>query len=260
MGSVDKALQLVLLLRTEHSVSVKEAAEHLAVAPSTAHRLLGALTHRGFATQDGQRRYRPGPHIGTVMAAPLSVARLREAFAEPMAELQAAVAETVQLMIMRGENIQFIDGIEGRATLRVGVRMGDQMPAYCSSGGKAMLAELTPADIEQIYRDGLPPWPAARIGSVAELKRHLAETRRAGFGINVEETEQGVVGIGMALHSAVGNPVAAVTVALPSARFRKDQLDGFVAALRACREATEVRLSARAAQDDGPTGSASRNI
>jgi IclR family transcriptional regulator, acetate operon repressor len=242
LGSVDKALQLLLLLRSERALSVKDAAQHLGVAPSTAHRLLTALAHRGFAAQDSQRRYFPGPSLGEVMTAPLSVSRLREVARVPLSTLHDAVGETVQLMILRGGNIQFVDGIEGHLALRVGVRVGDLMPAYCSAGGKAILAELNPADLEQLYRAGLPPWPTSRFRTVAEVKRHLAQARRAGFGTNIEETERGVVGLGVSIHSTAGVPIAAVTVALPSARFGTEQQEQFLPALRRCREEIEDGL------------------
>lgn len=243
LGSVDKALQLLLLLRGEKSLSVKDAARKLDVAPSTAHRLLGALAHRGFAAQDSERRYRPGPALGEVLAEPVSLGRLRQAARGPLSELQEEVGETVQLMILRGGNIQFVDGIEGPAALRVTARVGDQMPAFCSAGGKALLAELTARDIEQVYRAGLPSWPTTRLRSVADLKRHLAETRRAGFGTNIEETERGVVGLGVAVHSPGGSPVGAITIALPSARFGEAQLNGFVPSLRQVRSLIEDNLA-----------------
>src|SRR5436189_287441 len=87
-----------------------------------------------------------------------------------------SVDKTLQLMILRGGNIQFVDGIEGAEHLRVGVRLGDQMPAFCSSGGKALLAELSPTDLEELYRGGLPPWPSSPLTSLPQLKRHLTET------------------------------------------------------------------------------------
>ncbi|WP_127128721.1 IclR family transcriptional regulator [Georgenia sp. SYP-B2076] len=247
LGSVDKALQLLLLLRGGEPMSVKDTAQRLDVAPSTAHRLLTALTHRGFAAQGSDRRYRPGPALGETSTEPLTLGRLREAAHEPMAALHAQVSETVQLMILRGGNIQFVDGLEGRANLRVGVRIGDQMPAFCSSGGKAMLAELSPVDLEQVYRGGLPPWPSSPITSLAQLKRHLTATRRAGFGTNFEETERGVVGLGVCLHSDTGQPVGAVTIAMPRARFQEADMHGYVTALRECAQAIQDRLRGRRA-------------
>jgi IclR family transcriptional regulator, acetate operon repressor len=67
VDAADKALQLVLLLQGTEAVSVSEAAAHLGVARSTAHRLLTTLRHRGFAVQSDDRRYRAGPALHHAM-------------------------------------------------------------------------------------------------------------------------------------------------------------------------------------------------
>src|SRR5690554_7638432 len=59
--SVDNVLRLLQLLRDSGSLRVTDAAAELDIALSTAHRLFSMLVYRGFATQDEQRRYVPGP-------------------------------------------------------------------------------------------------------------------------------------------------------------------------------------------------------
>ena len=73
--AVDNALQLLQLLRDGGALRLKDAADELGVAPSTAHRLLAMLVYRGFAVQDETRRYVPGPAMG-VGPAGLSWTRL----------------------------------------------------------------------------------------------------------------------------------------------------------------------------------------
>lgn len=236
--SVDRALQLILLLRESGPISVKAAAEHLGVAPSTAHRLLSALAFRGFVRQDKARQYRAGPVLVHHEDTTISLNRLRECSRQPLLHLHEKVAETVQLMILRGPNIQFIDGVEAESTLRVAMRFGDQMPAFASAGGKAILAELGNNALEQIYRRGLPAWPTSRITTMAQLKQDMATVRRNEFGTNFEETEQGVIGVGVAILDASGAPIAGLTTASPSVRFRRERLDLHVGALR--EAATEV--------------------
>ena len=43
------------MLRDVGALRLKEAAEELAIAPSTAHRLFAMLVYRGFAVQDEKR-------------------------------------------------------------------------------------------------------------------------------------------------------------------------------------------------------------
>lgn len=231
--SVDRALLLILLMRRDEPLSVKAAAEHLDVAPSTAHRLLSALAFRGFCVQDHERRYRPGPALSGHAAEVFTVQVLRERARGALAALHAAVGETVQLMVLRGGNVQFIDGIESDSSLRVGMLLGAQMPAFVSAGGKAMLAQLSNEELDELYRDGLPPWPTGRITSLAMLKRSMTKVRRAEFGTNFEETEQGVVGLGVSVNDTADQPIAALTTATPSIRFRRADMPAYVDALRA---------------------------
>ncbi|BCT78011.1 IclR family transcriptional regulator [Sinomonas cyclohexanicum] len=241
--SVDRTLRLVELLRERGSLSVKETSEALGIAPSTAHRMLATFVLRDFAARTGDRRYRIGPAMQPDRAHGPSMSQLRKAAEVPLHELADRLGETVQLMIRRGGNIMFVDGVEADAVLRVTVRQGDQMPAFASAGGKAILAEMSNADLEELYRNGLPPWPTSPIGSIGRLKRAMADVRRAGFGTNFEETESGVVGLGVAVHGPAGQVVAAITTAIPASRFKRPAMPGIVEALRATATGIESRLA-----------------
>ncbi|HJX76776.1 IclR family transcriptional regulator [Glutamicibacter sp.] len=240
--SVDRALLLLMRMRDQGPLSVKAAAEQLDVAPSTAHRLLSALTFRGFAAQDHDRQYRLGPALSDRSAEAFSTQLIRKHAHESLVELQETVGETVQLMVLRGGNIQFIDGIESKRTLRVGMRVGDKMPAFVSAGGKAMLARLTNTELEDLYRSGLPNWATGRITNMATLKRGMTRIRREGFGTNFEETEQGVIGMGVSINDAAGRPVAAITTATPSIRFERADMPAHLTALHRAAEGIATRL------------------
>lgn len=243
LQSVDRALQLTLLLREGRRISVQEAAGVLGTAPSTAHRLLDALTRRGFATQDRERRYVAGP-VFVPQSAPLGVGHLRRLAYPVLEDLHDRLGETVQVMVLKGPSILFVDGIEAvERSLRVGMRLGDEMPAYCSAGGKALLADMNNVEVEHLYRCGLTPWPTARFTSVSALKRHLATVRRLGFGTSVEETEQGVHGVGVSVHAPSGGTVAALTTAVPSVRFRRQDVPRYVEELVAARVTLERMLT-----------------
>lgn len=244
LESVDRALQLVTWLRNGEVMSVKAAGERLGVAPSTAHRLFGALVARDYATQDRERRYRAGTQLAPQAETHLSVNQLRQAGRPALEKLYEAINDTVQLMVLTGPHIRFIDGIESEAALHVKARLGDLMPAYCSAGGKAILAELGNIELEQVYRGGLTPWPTARIHTLPALKRQLAGVRKAGYATNTEETEQGVSGLGVCVRDPAGKPIAAYTTAIPSARYRKEQVPAHVKALKEAAAQTESGLLA----------------
>lgn len=240
---MDRALQLLVLLRDTESTSVTAAAAALDVVPSTAHRLLNALCDRNFAVRGGDRLYRAGPELVPAGTRAFSVSDLRRRARPALEWLNDTQHETAQLMILTGVNIQFVDGVESDDMLRVAVRIGDRMPAHCSAGGKALLAAADEQDIARIYQDGLPPWPNARITELSALKRLLVGVRKVGYGVSVDETVRGVCGVGVCVFDATDVPVAALTLAIPSPRFRKHDVARHAQALRTAADMVSARLT-----------------
>ncbi|QOT18580.1 IclR family transcriptional regulator [Paenarthrobacter sp. YJN-5] len=248
--AVDNALVLLQLLRDGGALRLKDAAAELGVAPSTAHRLLAMLVYRGFAVQDENRRYVPGPAMGGGPAG-LSWTRMLRELAQPHMELLSAqLNETVNLMVRVGTKVRFLATVEGSNVLRIGDRQGAVLPANLTSGGKAMLAELEPVMVEQLFRSH-----NAEIGGdtipdreYAAFTRELESVRNNGFAANFEGTEEDVSALGMALHNRHGAVVGALTVAMPSTRFRKVFDDGLVAALRGTCRQLEVDIAANPAE------------
>jgi IclR family transcriptional regulator, acetate operon repressor len=242
--AVDRALLLIRLLNERRSVGVSEVAEALEVAPSSAHRLLATLCHRGFAVQDRRRRYHPGPELsGTGPAAP-SLPRLLRVTRPFLQDLFERTGESVHLMVPAGPDVRFVDGIEGDQPLRVGLRTGARMPAYCTSGGKAMLADLDWSEVEALHPHGLAPWPYAKLRDLPSLRRQLARVRRRGYGVNSQESEAGLTAFGVSLRSRAGRPVAALTVAIPTARFDRRREPEVAARLTEARGAAERAVAA----------------
>ncbi|GAC1369812.1 MAG: IclR family transcriptional regulator C-terminal domain-containing protein [Pseudarthrobacter sp.] len=247
--AVDNALQLLQLLRDGGTLRLKDAAQELGVAPSTAHRLLAMLVYRSFAIQDESRRYVPGPAMG-VGPAGLSWTRQLRTLAQPHMELLSGrLNETVNLMVRVGTKVRFLATVEGNNVLRIGDRQGTVMPADKTSGGKVMLAELDPSLTEQLFRrsnaeigdDTIPAedYPA--------FLRELESIRSNGFAANFEGTEEGVSALGMAVHNRHGHVVGALSVATPATRFRKVFDAGLVPALRETCRQLEIDIAANPA-------------
>jgi IclR family acetate operon transcriptional repressor len=250
--AVDNALLLLQLLRDGGALRLKDAAAELGVAPSTAHRLLAMLVYRGFAVQDENRRYVPGPSMGVGPAGLNWTRRLRTVAQPHMELLSGRINETVNLMIRVGTKVRFVATVESTNVLRVGDRQGTVMPANKASGGKAMLAELELPMIEQLFRSN-----NAEIGGdnipddeYPGFLRELETVRSNGFAANFEGTEEGISALGMALHNRAGHVVGALSVATPVTRFRSAFDAGLVPVMRETCRQLEIDIAANPAEQD----------
>jgi len=236
--SVDRALQLARVLRHEGALTVTDAAELLGVAPSTAHRILTALTFRGFAVQDRERRYLAGPELGAGSPTAIAHSSLR-ALARPALEhLHDVLGETVALVVLQKQSIRFLDSIEDTAqTLRVSLPLDGTFPAHKAAAGKALLSLLRNEAIDALYAEAGAEGPHP-----ATLKRQLAAVRRTGYGTSFDEIGPGVAALGVAIPLGA-RPFSAFAVAIPAARYDRDRLPQIVGALHEAAADAAKRLT-----------------
>jgi DNA-binding IclR family transcriptional regulator len=227
LKAVENALVALTFLHERGEVRVAEVADQLGVARSTAHRVLAMLVFHGFAIQDARRLYRPGPALRDGAAAAPDVVTAAHPHLRALSRL---VGETIHLVVLQGNGVRFVDGVEGPQTLRVGSRIGMLLPAHATSGGKALLAELPDDELRALYPRGVLPGASA-VGDLATLRRELVGVRRRGYAVNSEESERGVRAVGACVRDGAGRPVAAAAVAVPSARWPKRRLTELAAPL-----------------------------
>jgi len=224
--SVDNALRLIRLFNDRDTLRLTEACSYLGVAHSTAHRLLAMLIHHGFVQQDPQSRtYRPGPTLLEIGLAVVEKSDFRSRARPLLAELVDQFNETVHLMTLEGTKVRYVDAVESTRALRVAPRTGSLLPAHCTSGGKALLAELPDERIRAMYADPglIAPQTDRSVSSVPLLIAALDEVRANRYATNYEESEEGVGSVAIALRDAGGRALAAVAVAVPTTRLSQEK-------------------------------------
>jgi IclR family acetate operon transcriptional repressor len=225
MQSVDNALQIVLLLRTQESVRVSDVAEQLGVSVSTAHRLLSALVHRDFAEKDPMTHaYSRGSALRAGSEVDDSV-DLVGATRPYLELLSRELGETIQLQVLRGRNVKFIGASESAKALRTASRVGFSMPAHCSSGGKVLLAALDPEELRVLFREPqLPSRTQDSIATRAQLEFELAKVRRVGYALSIGEGEADVAAVAVAIYDSTGQQLAAIAASGPRSRMSRKHM------------------------------------
>jgi DNA-binding IclR family transcriptional regulator len=242
VASVDNALRLASMLQLEGVMSVSDVAQRLGVAKSTAHRLLTMLVYRDFAVQDDDRHYRAGPVLELAAQSPSFNSALRAAALPHLRRLVELTRESANLAIRTGDTVRFLACVEADQVLRVGSREGMVFPAHRTTIGMLALAELSHDELATTY--GLSADPAVSRQSFADLERDLAAVKRSGFALNEGRSERGVVAVGVPVVGQEGQPVAGLSVAMPSVRYDSSRLPQLVATLRAASAGISADMGA----------------
>jgi DNA-binding IclR family transcriptional regulator len=239
IASVDNALRLLMLFRDTPQVRLSEASGHLGVAHSTAHRLMAMLAYHGFVRQEpGSRAYVAGPALVEIGLAAVRELDIRLHVRPVLESLAASLRETVHLAVLEGGNVRYLDAVESPHALRVASRTGSALAANCTASGKALLAELPDAEVAAIFadQDALTALTSRSITSCPRLLAELRTVRAQGCAVNVEESEDGVASVAVAVRGTrrapSATPAAAISVSGPVSRMTGPAIEKIAARLR----------------------------
>ena len=220
LGSVANAARVLKAFTTsEREWGVSDLARRLDIAKSTAHRLLATLTDEGLLEQDlGSGRYRLGLAVFDMAAAAQSM-DLHEAVLTPMTELRNRSGETVQVAVLDGREVVYVERLDSPNTLRLFLEVGRRNAAHSTGCGKALLAFAPPDQLERTLKGWkMTSKTPHTITDVAKLRLELAECRRRGYAVNRRESEAGVISVAAPIRDVSGRVVAAISVAGPAER------------------------------------------
>jgi len=224
--TVAKVLDLIdHVAAARRPVTVSELAAATGFNISTAHRLMQTLVRRNYIEQDASSRaYSLGSRLLELGIAYAGNLDLIGAARPRIEALRDRAGETVHLAILADRDVVEICAASGRQAVTVSRGAGRRDPAHCTATGKILLAALPDADVERFLAQG-PLRPATRrsICDADELRAELARTRENGFALDDEELCEDVCCIGVAIRSS-DRAIAAVSLAMPKARFRAGEL------------------------------------
>ncbi|MBL8564282.1 MAG: IclR family transcriptional regulator [Hyphomicrobiaceae bacterium] len=235
LSALEKAL-LVLeaIVNRPTPVGLPDLTAELGLPRQTIHRVLQQLSETGLLVRDPSRdRYAVGARLSRLSLAALLTRNQGAPVRSVLKATVAKVQETCNIGVLDGLEFVYLDRIEAEWSLRVHLTAGSRVPAYCTSGGKVLLAWLDRDLREALIRSAaLQPYTAKTIATPTALSAELDRIREAGYAINDEEYTIGIVGAAVPVLDAAGRALGAVALHGPSPRLSPERARGQVPALQ----------------------------
>lgn len=214
IGSVLKSLDILeLFSTTEPTLSLTEIAQKLGLPKSTAYNLLATLASRNYITRVEGDKYALGTAILPLTQAVWTNVFLRDRAAPLLRHVADKSRESVYLTAREGIKCLYIYAVESPRRLLARTAVGDRMPMHCTAVGKAMLAFMPSAEVEDVIRkSGLPRVTDMTLTDRDALLDDLKQTRLRGYSLDREENEKGVYCIGAAILDANGKATGSCSI------------------------------------------------
>ena len=224
---LDRALAALEVLQARpQECSLVELCTALKLHKSTVHRLMMVLEqHRLVDKNPETGRYRLGLKLFEFGSKAIGALDLKRHSRPHLNKLLQEINETVHFCILDDGQVFYVEKVEPERSVRMACTVGSRAPAYCTAVGKAMLAELSDAEVKLIVRRwGLQRVTKNTITTAADLKAELSAVRNRGYAVDNEEKEEGLRCVGAAVRGHSGKLIAAISVSGPAFRVTKERI------------------------------------
>jgi IclR family transcriptional regulator, pca regulon regulatory protein len=222
--SLERGLAVIRCFDAEHpDLTLSDVAARTGLTRATARRLLLTLAELGYVSVDG-RRFSLTPRvldIGYAYLSSLNVQQIAQPYLEALSE---RVHESVSVTVLDGADIVYVARVPTKRIMTISLGLGSRLPAYCTSMGRVLLAELAREDIGDGLPERLERHTEHTVTSAAELAVVLKQVRAQGWALVDQELEMGLRSVAAPLRDSSGRAVAAMNVSTQVARTPLDEL------------------------------------
>ncbi|MGA5265527.1 IclR family transcriptional regulator domain-containing protein [Streptomyces lydicamycinicus] len=248
--------------------SVGDLVRDTGLARSTVDRVLSTLTRLGYVRTEGRDAVL-APRLLELGNAYLAASELPDRLGPLADRLADELDESVSLAVPDGDGVRFVHQATRRRAMSLAFRIGDLLPAERGAPG-ALFADRWDEEDWQRWRArraadpadaGFPAVPPRRAGdgadgaaTAADFVARVAAARTAGWSLDDQLIEPGLVAVAVPVRDADGRPVCALSVVSHTSRLSADALPDAV--LPRLRETVSAMEDALRAPRNGPVADA----
>ena len=208
------------------TLSLTDISQRLALNKTTTLRILSTLESLGYLARDPQTKlYSPSFEIFRLGFVVLNSLEVRQIAAPHLRKLVDNVQETVNLAVLDGNEVVYIDRVGSKHMVNIYRSVGSRLPVYCTSTGKALLAFLPPDELDEVLtKITWAQYTENTITTPARLKDNLSIARQRGFADSNGEMTPDLLAVAAPVYQNDGQVIAAVNISVPAHRVSYQEL------------------------------------
>ena len=225
--SIVKVFRLVELLVTKNEFQLAELCRLLESPKTTVHRMLLTLESLGYVEQNpASLGYMATIKILELGGKVVQNLKFIEIAKPLMIKLSEETGETINLGIVDGLDVIFIDKVESNQYLKLDQPIGFRAKAYHTAIGKAVVAYLSEDERTRLFsKHTISPGTSKSLKTLSAIEEDLQRVREQGYAVDNEEYIIGARCVGAPIFNHNSKVVAGLSIAGPSLRIKEDNIE-----------------------------------
>jgi len=228
MVQVNKTVQSISILNymllKQCPCSISNIERDLGIGKVGVYRILKSLEKTGWVVQESDsEKYKFGDMLKEFCCLVFSQMEITKISLPYLYEISHTTGETAALSLRIGLERIFIQEIPGRNEIHRVMPLGQRFPLWISSAGKAMLAFLDKAEIEQVLDDarksGAKILASGKIFNLDDLQADIKAIRKSGYAITSAERVSNLRSVSAPIFNAQKRVLGAISISGQIPRF-----------------------------------------
>ena len=241
---IERMMSLLdVLAESPEPAPLKKLSKATGLHPSTAHRILAAMTHSRLVERHEASTYALGIRLLELGSIVKSRINIREIALPFMQDLHKAVGESINLGIRDEDEIIYLERTSnGHSLVRVVYLIGGRAPLHLTSLGKLFLASDRTENVRAYAkRTGLPGKTPQSLTEIGALEKELEKVRRHDLAYDNEEAELGLRCVASPIRNDEGIIIAGLSISAPTDRHDPGWIDQIKSSTEAISRALGYR-------------------
>ena len=214
MTSLARGLAVIQAFsQRRHHLTISQVSTTTGLSRAAVRRCLYTLSKLGFAGSDDNRHFFLRPRILALGHSYISSMPLATAAQPVLEHISHLLHESCSIATLDGIDIVYIARANVTRIMSIDLGVGSRLPAFCTSMGRAILANLPPEELESVLaRIEFKRYTERTITNPAKLTQALRQIRRDGYSIIDQELEHGLRSMAVPIQNPSGKVVAALNI------------------------------------------------
>ena len=239
--SLMKSFEVLELVVKNERMRLKEINDITILGKCTIHRILATFKEMNYIDQSKEDNTYYATikifELGNSVTDKMPIKKIAKPYLQ---RLYDECNETVNLAVVTGDNIIYLDKIMTKEPLRIDLEVGKKVPIYCSSLGKAILAYSNRRDFTSI---NFEKFTEKTIVGSEELIKELEDIKLNGYAFDDEEYIEYLSCLAVPIKSKDGSAIASISIATPTIRLNDERKEQFIKYLKYYASCIEGELA-----------------
>lgn len=225
MTSLARGLAVVRAFSDQRrSLTIAQISHRTGIPRAAVRRCLYTLKQLGYADSEANNFFLK-PKILTLGYSYLSSTPLAISAQPYLNSVSRQLNESCSLAVLEENEVLYVARSATSRIMSVALNTGSRLPAYCTSLGRVILANLSELDLEKYLQSvTLRAYTDKTVVSAGRLREILDQVREQEYALVEEELEVGLQSIAVPVRGASGTVHAALNVGAQATRVSTEQM------------------------------------